>query len=72
MPLIYVDERVTFTPRNGNAVMTLKSGDEEIHVLLTRHALMSLEHRAAKVSAALTIAGLESKLHKLPRKAGRR
>jgi muramidase (phage lysozyme) len=72
MPLIFVDQPVTFTPRHGNAVMTLKSGDEEIQILLTRHALASVERRAGKTWAALTLAGLENEPHALPSKARRR
>lgn len=42
MAILYADRAPTIEPRNGHALMTVRSGDDDVQVILTFHALAGL------------------------------
>lgn len=70
--IAYVDTPPMIEPLNGGFLMTLKSGDEQINIMLTPHAAFYLEQRIRKAKAEGASAALGKEPIPFKSKPGKR
>jgi hypothetical protein len=58
--IAYVDNRPSVEPHNGMFLVTVKSGEEDVRLILTRAALLALQHGCSSAYAKATVAEMEA------------